>query len=389
MIFVGDGSKVYLYNKTGDVQWEFFVGDETVALAVTPTGDRIAVGSIDHRVYLLNSEGGILWKYMTNAPVMSVAISGNGKYIAAGTSGSITYMLNRDGNLLWEHISKRSIDGVGILGSQVVSGERFLNFLKDGNNVGSYSSIVCDITGIEVTSDGDYVLVGCGDGRVYFLDSSKKKHWSYEVGKTSWDSSISPKGDYAVVAGGKTVYILESPDIAPPIVEITKPKDGDSVSGTVGIDASVVEDSSYTLRVLIDGDFACSKLPCSWNTGASAEGKHRIAVEVNDSGGNIGTDSVNVTLKHSLLEGIASEISEKEDIIEEKQVVIKETEEALKEKLNETLPTNLPPLRKQRDYSQIITGVVIILSVYLALKYVRPKLTRRRKGRRGKYKFRR
>jgi WD40 repeat protein len=379
-VYVGDGSNVYLYNKTGDEQWGFLVGDEIVDLVVTPSGDRIAVGSLNRHVYLLNDEGGILWKYRTNAPVISVAISSDGKYIAAGTSGSITYMLNRDGNLLWEHISRRSIDGVGILGGRVVSGERYLTFLEDGNRVGSYSGVVCDITGIETTANGEHALVGCEDGEVYFLDSSKKKQWSYDAKKTSRDSSISPKGDYAAVAGGNTVYILKSPDIAPPIVEITNPEEGESVSGIIKIDASVVEDSSYILRVLIDGDFACSKLPCSWNTGASAEGKHEITIEVEDSGENVGADSVNVTIKHTLLGDIAGEISEKQEIVEEKQVEIKE-------KLNENLPTNLPPIRKDRDYSPLVKGVVLILSVYVALKVLRPK--RQKKGRRGKYKFRR
>lgn len=387
-IFVGDESKVYLYNKTGDVQWGFFVGDETVDLAVTPAGNRIAVGSLNRYVYLLNGAGGILWKYRTDAPVMSVAISSDGKYIAAGSTRGIMYMLNKNGNLLWEFISKRSIDGVGILDNRVVSGDRHLTFLEDGNKVGSYSSVVCDITGIETTADSEYVLVGCEDGRVYFLDSSKKKHWSYDVRKTSWDSSISSKGDYAAVAGGKTIYILAAPDITPPLVEITEPRDGGEVSGIVKIDASVVEDSSYTLRILIDGDYACGRLPCSWNTGASSEGEHRITVEVNDSSGNVGTDSVNVTLKHTLLGDITGEIDEKQDIVEEKQETIKEKEEALKEKLNEALPANLPPLRRHRDYSPIIKGVVIILSVYIALKVLRPRKAKRQKSRRGKYKFR-
>ena len=391
LIFVGDGSILYLYNKTGDVQWEFLVGDETVDLAVTPSGNRIVVGSLNHHVYMFNVEGGILWKYKTNAPVLSVAISSDGKYVAAGTSSSITYMLKRDGNLLWEYISKKPIDGVGILKSQVISGERYPIFLVDGNKVGSYTSVVCDITGIETTAGGEYALVGCGDGEVYFIDSSKRKRWSYDIGKTSRDSSISSSGDFAVVAGGNTVYILKSPDIVAPIVKITNPKEGGSISGIVEIAAEVVEDSSYTLRVMIDGDYACSKLPCNWNTGASAEGKHSITIEVNDSGGNTDRSSIDVTLTHTLLGGVASEISKGQEIveeIEEKQETLKETEEALKEKLDTVLPANLPPIRPDRDYSPIIKGAALILGAYIALKVLKSRAGKRRKPRRGKYKFR-
>lgn len=379
-VFVGDESKVYLYNKTGDMMWEFYAGDNVEDLAITSRGDRIAVGSLNHYIYLLNGEGGMLWKYRANAPVMSVAISGNGGLIAAGSSRGITYMLHKNGNFLWEYISEKSIDGVGILDSQVVSGERYLNFLKDGTKVGYYMGIVCDISSLETTADGEYMLMGCENGEVHFLDTSKKKLWSYNAGKTSLDSSISFKGDYAAVAGGKTVYILSSPDITPPVVKITEPKDGATVSGTAKIDASVTESSSYTLRVLIDGNYACANLPCGWYTGAIPEGKHKITVEVNDSAGNVGEDTVDVTLKHTLIQNITDEISEKQ--------------ETLKEKLNETLSGDLPPLRKHRDFSPIIKAVILILAVYIAFRIVRWRRQKKykwkkRKGLWRKYKYRR
>lgn len=388
-IYVGDESNVYLYNGTGDLQWEFRAGDEIVDLAVTPRGDRVVVGAVDRNIYLLNAVGGILWKYPANAPVFSVAISGDGKYIAAGTSGSITYMLLRDGNLLWEYISTKSVDGVGILGTRVVSGERYLTFLEDGNKVGSYSDTVCDITGIETTAGGEYALVGCGDGEVYLVDRAKKKHWSYDVGKTSLDSSISSSGDFAVLAGADTVYILKSPDIAPPIVEITNPADREGISGVVEIDAEVLEDSSYTVRVLIDGDYACSELPCSWNTGTATEGEHKVTVEIEDSGENKGRDSVNVTIMHTLLGELASELSETQKIVEDKQETLKETEEAIKETLDAGLSETLPPIRKDKDYSLLVKGVALILAVYAALKILRLLRPKRRKARRKKYKFKR
>ncbi len=394
-IFVGSGSAIHLYNKTGNEQWKYLIGDEVGDLAVTPSGDRIVVGSLNHYVYMLNDVGGILWKYETNAPVFSVAISSDGKYVAAGTSGSITYMLTGDGNLLWEYISRRSIDGVGILGTQVLSGERYPTFLEDGNRVGANSNTVCDITGIKTAAKGEFALVGCEDGEVYLLERSKKRLWSYDVGKASLDSSISQKGDYVVVAGGNTVYILESPDIVPPTVEITCPVEGESASGIVEIDADIVEDSEYRLRVFIDGDFACSKLPCNWNTGASDEGEHEITIEVNDSGGNAVTESVNVILGQNLLDDIKSEISEKQETVEEKQEVIKEAEEvikeaegAIKERLDETLPESLPPIRPDRDYSPIVKGILIIVSAYIVLKVLKSMIPGQKKGRRGKYKFR-
>ncbi|MEE8403671.1 MAG: PQQ-binding-like beta-propeller repeat protein [Candidatus Hydrothermarchaeaceae archaeon] len=360
-VFVGDGSMVYLYNKTGNLIWEFYEGDSIQDLAITPSGDFIAAGSLSYYVYLLDGVGEMLWKYRTNAPVMSVAISSDGKLIAAGSSRGSTYLLDKNGDLLWEYSSERSIDGVGIIDNRVASGGKYLNFIEGGKKVGYYTGVICDISSISTTADSERMLMGCEDGGVHFLDSSKKKLWSYDVGKTSRDSSISFKGDYAAVAGGKTVYILTPPDITPPVVKITEPKDGATASGVVELDASVVEASSYTLRVLIDGNYACGKLPCSWYTGAAPEGDHTIAVEVNDSAGNVGRDTVHVILKQTLLWNITEEISEKQEAVKEKQ-------EAIKEKLDGTLPRDLPPIRKHMDFGLIVKALILILAAYGAFK---------------------
>ncbi|MEE8401246.1 MAG: PQQ-binding-like beta-propeller repeat protein, partial [Candidatus Hydrothermarchaeaceae archaeon] len=331
-IFAGDESIVYLYNKTGHRMWEFSEGESILDLDTTPGGDFVLVGSQSYYVYLLDKDGDLVWKYRTNAPVMSVSISGSGGLITAGSTRGSTYLFNRKGELLWEYISGRSIDGVGILGEQVVSGERYLNFLEDGRRVSSSTKVVCDISSIEMTSDNEFMLVGCEDGKVSFFDSAKKRLWAYEIGRASYDSSISFDGSYMAAGGGKGVYILASPDISIPIVKITGPEEGAVVSGIVKIDASIVESSSYILRVFIDGDFACSRLPCNWNTGAATEGEHEITVEVNDSWGNVGTDKATVNLKHSLLQNITGEITEKQN--------------TLRERINVTLPRGLPPLKK-------------------------------------------
>ena len=388
-IIVGDGASVYLYNKTGHLQWDYLIADDITDMSITPNGDRIAVGALNSHIYLLNNNGGLLWKYKTNGPVISAAISADGRYVAAGTTTRVTYMLTRDGNLLWEHIGKRSIDGVGILDGQVLAGERYPTLFKDSNAAGSYTGTVCDITGIKTTADGEYALVGCLDGEIYLLDKRQKKQWSYDAAKTSLGSSISPKGDFAVLGAGNTVYMLESPDVVPPVVEITKPLDGEIISGIVEIDASIVDDSSYYLRILIDGDFACSKLPCNWNTGTATDGEHSISIEVNDSSGNVGTDDVNIIIDQGVIGEITSEIKEKQEtIIEETKEEVIEKEEAIREKIDERVPQTLPPVGNDRDYDSIIKGAAIIILAYAALKILLPKKAKGR-GRGRKYKFRR
>ncbi len=368
-VFAADGSKVYLFNKTGDMLWKFLEGSEISALDTTSSGDFLAAGSISYQVYLLDGENGdVLWKYRTNGPVMSIAISRDSNRVVAGTSRGSTYMFDsNNGRLLWEYNSKRSVNGVEILNDRVVSGERYLNFLKDGNRVGYFMNIVCDISGIETTSDGMYILVGCENGEVYFMDISKDVLWSYDVDKLSLGASISPEGSRAAVGGGSSVYILSAPDITSPEVQITGPEEGEEVSGIVKIDAAVTEDSGYTVRVLIDGSFACSKLPCDWNTWAASEGEHEITVEIKDARENIGEDKITVNFKPSLLQNIPGEISEKQKIV--------------KEKLDETVSKSLPPFRKHRDYGTIIKAALLVVAVYIAIRILRrPKTYKWKKG---------
>ncbi|MEE8400992.1 MAG: hypothetical protein V3R86_02415, partial [Candidatus Hydrothermarchaeaceae archaeon] len=81
-----------------------------------------------------------------------------------------------------------------------------------------------------------------------------------------------------------------------------------------------------------------------------------------------GTDKATVNLKHSLLQNITGEITEKQN--------------TLRERINVTLPRGLPPLKKHTDYGPAVKAVILILAavvVYKVLKLLRPK----------KYKWRR
>ena len=60
------------------------------ALAITPDGTRIVVGTWSHgdgKVYMLDGDGNLLWSFDAGSPVKTLAITPDGSLVAAGTRG--------------------------------------------------------------------------------------------------------------------------------------------------------------------------------------------------------------------------------------------------------------------------------------------------------------
>ncbi len=78
-------------NRTGEPGWTFPVEGRTSALAITPKGDYIAVGTTANVVYTLDKNGTVLWRYPLPESITSIAISENGTAVAAGSDEGKIY----------------------------------------------------------------------------------------------------------------------------------------------------------------------------------------------------------------------------------------------------------------------------------------------------------
>lgn len=87
----------------------------------------------------------------------------------------------------------------------------------------------------------------------------------------------------------------------PPVVTITSPADGSTVSDTVSItvDVNDFEGESLTSDIYIDGSFVASSNSYSWDTTGYLDGSHTIYAEATDSGGLTGSDSITVTVNNN------------------------------------------------------------------------------------------
>jgi len=92
-------------------------------------------------------------------------------------------------------------------------------------------------------------------------------------------------------------------DTAPPMVAMTAPANGGSVSGTVTVSASATDNTAVAgVQFLLDGtnlgaEVAAAPYTISWTTTAVANGTHTLAARARDAAGNVATSSsVTVTV---------------------------------------------------------------------------------------------
>jgi len=112
-------------------------------------------------------------------------------------------------------------------------------------------------------------------------------------------SNISYDSENSTLTFDAAHFTTYTVDYVAPVVTINNPVDSFNVSGTVTIDAGVVEDNPYTVSVRVDGTEVSTSLPYDWDTTTVADGSRTITVVATDETGNTGTDEVTVTVDNT------------------------------------------------------------------------------------------
>ena len=123
----------------------------------------------------------------------------------------------------------------------------------------------------------------------------------------TWDTIAYSNGAHTIIATAKgvtdshTVTVSNAGGNTPPVVTITNPSNGATVSGTVSItvDANDAEDGALTADIYIDDSHVANANSYSWVTTGYADGSsHTIRADVEDSGGLTDSDSITVTVNN-------------------------------------------------------------------------------------------
>ncbi|NMC75786.1 MAG: hypothetical protein GYA60_00580 [Candidatus Methanofastidiosa archaeon] len=86
--------KVFLFDKNGNLLWDYKVGYTVSSVAITPDGSYIAVGSWDKKVHIFSKSGEHLKEFKTEGNVLSVAITPDGQKVFAGSTDANVYFLD-------------------------------------------------------------------------------------------------------------------------------------------------------------------------------------------------------------------------------------------------------------------------------------------------------
>jgi len=123
-VFFNDAQRIWCAstNSNESAIWSSLAPGDINALAATPSGSDVVIGTNNGYVDHFDKNGSLTWEYNINqngtrgSMVQSVAISDNGANVIAGTFDGKTLMFSSDGDLLWSNKTNDHINHVVLTG---------------------------------------------------------------------------------------------------------------------------------------------------------------------------------------------------------------------------------------------------------------------------------
>jgi len=329
-----DDSKLYALYLDGTEKWEFTAGDTIDSSPAIGSDGTIYFGCDDSKLYALNPDGTKKWEYESamegdriNAPP---AIGSDGTIYVGGWAG-VFYAVNPDGTLKWPCGFFKYLQGSAAIGTNDViympkyAGIQALD--SDGARKWNfYIGIDSVFSSPAIDSDGN-IYFGANNHKFYAVDSEGNEMWQFITGGAI-DSSPAIGSDGTVYFGSQDgyLYALESDsqgladsswpkfhrnnrnkgrvssstDLTPS-VSITSPSDGDTVYGTVSIQASALDDDEVSkVEFYIDDELkstdTISPYAYSWDTTLYAGDTRTIKVTAYDNASQTSYSEISVTV---------------------------------------------------------------------------------------------
>lgn len=213
--------RVYLFNRTGALEWEYELAGDVNQLAISGAGNLIAVGFgyPESKVYLIDKQGRPVVKYKyekIETSINSISTSYYGRYTAVGTGyrySAITFFENN--GVKWEY----KVESKGI----PVSGIYKIKLSKDGdfglaitenkayffnkNGILYTHREDSDIKSMAIASQEKFAAIGTVKGELSFFNRTGEL-WSYNTNHSVDLLKISKDGDFVVTVSGNNVLLF-------------------------------------------------------------------------------------------------------------------------------------------------------------------------------------
>ncbi len=211
---------VYLFNRTGALEWKYELTGNVNQLAISGAGNLIAVGFgyPESKVYLFDAHGYSALKHeyrKIETSINSISISYYGRYAAVGTGYRYPAITFFDSNKAkWEYKIKP--------GGAPVSGVYKVRLSQDGElgvAIAENKAFFFDKNGILYMQEEDsdikamdfqdkFAAIGTVSGRLSFFNSTGRL-WSYNTNHPVDLLKISEDGDFLVAVSGKNVLMFK------------------------------------------------------------------------------------------------------------------------------------------------------------------------------------
>ncbi len=215
LFFAGGAKDVSLSLEAAgkEPDWTASGGGMVMAIDISSDGEYIISGSNQGYIRLFSYDNSsYIWSDYTSDWTNAVSISDHGELMAAacGNSfeGAITvYNVSGSGEPIWEYRSSESnMEAVEVSGDgqYIIVGEydNYVRFFQANSSTPLWSfRTEKGIRDVTISRDGSYCAAGSVDDHVYFFErGSSTPLWSHEVG-ACWTVDMTADGEY-IVAGG-------------------------------------------------------------------------------------------------------------------------------------------------------------------------------------------
>ena len=191
-------------------------GDVVLAVAATPSGGELFVGSRDNHLYAVNPAGRVLWKYAAPNSVSEVAVSPGGRFVAAVDQSRNLYLFTAGGKLLWQQSLLMAPTGLAVTAGArrvyVTVGNIPLMYVynRRGSQQGQVTLPVGGV-GLSLAAHSPDLILAGNDGSVYDLTPAGRTVWSYALPGPVNAVSLSPDGRFVAAASqDQSVYLLNA-----------------------------------------------------------------------------------------------------------------------------------------------------------------------------------
>jgi len=157
----------------------------------------------------------------------------------------------------------------------------------------------------ETVSDTIDIDIAASKTPTLYLDGVRQGRGYY----WTWDTTMASNGEHQLRAYGDRIndiiYVTVDNGYVPPpneapVVTITNPTEGSTVSDSVTISVTVDDEDSLVADIYIDGTFVATANSYNWDTTSYADGSYTIYAEATDSGSLTDSDSISVTVENTV-----------------------------------------------------------------------------------------